>query len=692
MKLNLSKCQFAKHKVKFLGHVISEAGCQPDPDNIKAIRERENPKKVKEVRSFLGMAGFYRRFIPNFAKIALPLTELTKKDTDFEWTDECTEARQTLKHLLTSAPIIVRAHPTAPLVLTTDASDSHVGGVLMQKLDDVERTIGYFSKKLSATEQRYSATDKEGLAVVLACRHFEHHLWARKFTIMTDHQPLTYIFKRKTKSPRMNRWILEMRGLNYSIMYIKGKNNHVADALSRPPVATILSTREPQQSFLGLTKQEFIERQIQDPKLNQLRAFLEQGTIPTLNYHHTIDQFEVLDNILYFIRNNQGTEQYCLFIPESLTQCAAKTAHIGGGHVGQKKTITAAMQTYYWPKLRKDCLTAVKTCTVCQQYKEAKPLNFEIQEFPEVHEPLERVSLDLTDMVNGHGGYNYALTITDHYSRYVVFYKLKTKAAKEVVEGFQQYIDAYGPPKLALADNGKEMIAESFKTLCDKYQIKSVNVTPYHAAANGVTERMHKSMKAVLLTLCLEYPTRWPLLLSKCQRMMNTVIHASTGCTPYFAFFRRHPPRGEGVRLPEIPGTEEDLAEAHELLMKVNRQMGKASRDNKNKNRTKASVEEGELVWVKRELFNMDQCRKLQRKWNGPYKVVEKTRGGSTYLLRHLENGQVIRRAADKIKRCILEGEWLIGKQDDLVVPTDILPEKLPPRTRRAPRRLIEND
>ncbi len=184
-----------------------------NPKNVDAVLEMRPPTKVKEVRRFLGMTGFYRKHIHNYAKIATPLTKLTRKTQTFKWTNQCQTAFETLKEYLSKAPILVRAQPHQPFILTTDASNNtHVGGVLSQTQTDGEtKPLGYFSKKLNSTENRYSATDKEALAVVLACRHFHHYLWGTKFTILTDHQPLTSIFKKKTKSARMNRWIMEMR-------------------------------------------------------------------------------------------------------------------------------------------------------------------------------------------------------------------------------------------------------------------------------------------------------------------------------------------------------------------------------------------------------------------------------------------------------------------------------------------------
>ncbi len=232
------------------------------------------PTSVKEVRRFLGMCGFYRKHVPSFAQIAAPLTNLTRNTAEFVWTDKCQEAFQELKSKLVKAHVLVRADIAKPFVLTTDASDTHVGGVLSQaQPDGSDRAIGYFSKKLKPTETRYSVTDKEALAVVLASRNFQHYLWGTKFTIVTVHQPLVSIFIKKTKSPRMNRWILEIRGFNYQIQYVKGKCNFVADNLSRP---VLITYQRPETTLLGKTKEEMRALQIAETKWGEMIEYLEQ--------------------------------------------------------------------------------------------------------------------------------------------------------------------------------------------------------------------------------------------------------------------------------------------------------------------------------------------------------------------------------------------------------------------------------
>ncbi len=233
IKLNLSKCSIGQREIKLLGHIVSEEGFRPDPSNVEAIVNVKPPANVKETRMFLGMAGFYRKHIDHFSHLAAPLTDLTRKNQPLRWTADCQRALEDLKDKLVTSPILVKANLSKQLILETDASQHHVAAVLLHYDDEgLPRAVGYFSKKLKQAEVRYSATDREALAIVLACRQFHHYLWGTRFIIRTDHQPITIVFRQRTKSPRMNRWRLEMRDYRLRVEYKIWKNNVVADKLS----------------------------------------------------------------------------------------------------------------------------------------------------------------------------------------------------------------------------------------------------------------------------------------------------------------------------------------------------------------------------------------------------------------------------------------------------------------------------
>ena len=690
VKLNLSKCKFGEAEVKFLGHVVSKEGNKPDPKNVEAIQKVRPPKTVKEVRRFLGMASFYRKHIKDFAEIALPLNKLTRKNQPFEWSEDCQRSLDTLKDLLTRAPVLVGADISQPFIVTTDASNSHVGGVLSQiQPDGSNQPIGYFSKKLIPTETKYSATDKEALGVVLTCRNFHHYLWGSKFTILTDHQPLTSIFKRKTKSPRMNRWILEMREYSYEIKYLKGKHNVVADNLSRP--IRIVRTNPAKSDYLGLTPQEVIQAQRKDPRWKELAEYLEGGKLPTKLYSKILlEQFEVQEEILYYVREKlDGSIHYCLVVPHELKGQALNFAHTSAGHLGQKKTIAKTEEYFYWENLKTDVCRYVKNCIICQRFKGTVGLQQKWQETPPAQKPLERVGIDLTDMVAGNQGYRYALTILDHYSRYVKFIPLKNKTSQTVVTALESYVADFGPPQSLVSDNGGEFLSTPYQTFLARHHITAHYTTPYNPRRNSTTERIHRPLKTILASLCAGYPLRWPQYLAACQTALNGAVHLTTGAQPFFAFFGRHAPRRIGAPLPSVDGGAEGMDVAHEVIMQSHLTLTRRSRETANRWRKNQAVSVGTLVWVRRETALPGTCRKLNPKWDGPYRVVSVFRDGGGYLLENVHSGQKLQRAAEKVKPCEGQEEWLVSPPEVPSVEEEEN-EPPPPRTRRPPRRLIE--
>ncbi|XP_038207042.1 uncharacterized protein LOC119828829 [Zerene cesonia] len=236
LKLQPDKCQFLRKEVTYLGHVIGEEGVRPNPDKVKSVVEFPIPKSQKDIKSFLGLVSYYRRFIPQFSKIAKPLTSLLKKDVPFKWIDEHELAFETLKNKLVSAPILTYPDFTQPFILTCDASSFAISAILSQGRIGQDRPIAFASRSLNKAENNYSVTEKECLAIVFGTKVFRPYLYGHRFTIVTDHKPLQWLFNCKDPGSRLVRWRLKLEEFEYDIQYKKGKINVNADALSRYPV------------------------------------------------------------------------------------------------------------------------------------------------------------------------------------------------------------------------------------------------------------------------------------------------------------------------------------------------------------------------------------------------------------------------------------------------------------------------
>lgn len=233
------------HKLNFLGHTVCGSGISTDPDKIAALINMPNPTKVDELRAFLGLAGYYRRFVPNFGTIATPLTDLLKKDTKFVWGPAQQQAAATLKARLCSAPVLAYPDWDKEFLLHTDASHTGIGAVLSQEdSHGVEHPIAFASRALTPTERRYDTRERECLAILWSIEHFRHYLLGKHFTVFTDHQTLTWLFTAE-KPERVARWRVRLSPFHFDIKYRAGASNANADGLSRLPSPISLPTIHP---------------------------------------------------------------------------------------------------------------------------------------------------------------------------------------------------------------------------------------------------------------------------------------------------------------------------------------------------------------------------------------------------------------------------------------------------------------
>lgn len=236
LKLQPDKCEFLRKEVSYLGHVITDKGVKPNPEKLRAVHEFPIPKTPKDVKSFLGFVSYYRRFISDFSSIAKPLTNLLKKNVEFVWSNEHQLSFETLKNKLTTAPLLSYPDFSKPFLLSCDASNYAISAILSQGEIGKDKPIAYASRTLNKNECNYSTTEKELLAILFGCKTFRPYLYGRKFTIITDHRPLRWLFNHSDPSSKLQRWRLKLEEYEYEIIYRKGKLNNAADALSRYPI------------------------------------------------------------------------------------------------------------------------------------------------------------------------------------------------------------------------------------------------------------------------------------------------------------------------------------------------------------------------------------------------------------------------------------------------------------------------
>ena len=282
VRLHPAKCEFASPKVHYLGHVITAEGILPNPDKVKAVKEFRNPTNVKEVREFLGLAGYYRRFVPNFARVAGPLHSLTRQEVPFHWTGECQQSFDRLKQLLSEPPVLAYPDFARPFTLHTDASGKGLGAVLEQEGEEGKNhPVAYASRTLSKHEKNYGITDLEALGVVWALRHFRAYLLGHACVVVTDHAPLRALLKAKHQSGKLARWGQTIAEFNVEIKYRPGRQHSNADALSRAPLESVNSVQADETTTDMAANDNMASQQRDDPNLKAIIEYLDGGILPT---------------------------------------------------------------------------------------------------------------------------------------------------------------------------------------------------------------------------------------------------------------------------------------------------------------------------------------------------------------------------------------------------------------------------
>ncbi|GJP51198.1 hypothetical protein CLOM_g10360 [Closterium sp. NIES-68] len=371
--VKLSKSDFALKKVQFLGHIVSAQGVHVDPKKIEAVRTWKTPENVKELQQFLGFANYYNRFMPQFAKISMPLTNLLKKNTPYKWEPQHQEAMELLKQALTSAPVLILPDPERDYVIEANASDQAVGAVLMQDQGNGLQPIVYLSKKLHGAELNYPIHDKEALAIIIAFKTWRCYLEGRKTTVYTDHCSLKYLKTQPSLSRGQVRWIdfLETH-FHYDIVYKPGHKNK-ADTLSRPAHVAAIQVEGMNPLLKGL----FTHGYTIDPE------------IPLAEKRHL-----QWDNDIAYRKGSMK-----IWVPNypPLRQLLLEEYHdvLHAGHFGSNKTLTGIAKHYYWPHMTDDVQKFVTSCTICQRMKSSKQKTAGLlQPLPVPEQPWQMVSLD----------------------------------------------------------------------------------------------------------------------------------------------------------------------------------------------------------------------------------------------------------------------------------------------------------
>lgn len=476
-KVKLSKCMFGQQQLSYLGHTISAAGVATDADKVSAVQKWHQPTNVKEVRSFLGLAGYYRRFVRGFGIIARPLFQLLKKGSPFVWTGNTEEAFQTLKSKLVEAPVLALPDFSKTFVVETDACDTGVGAVLQQE----GHPIAFMSKPLSPKFQGLSTYEKEYLAIIMAVEQWRPYLQHKEFTILTDQKSLIHLEQHRLTTPWQQKAFTKLLGLQYCIKYKKGSDNGAADALSRAQHAEQLSAISVcQPAWL----QDILSSYNSNPQAQRILERLAIRPDPK-------QRFTVVQGIIRF-RN-----RIWLGGSTALQQQIVSAFHDSpmGGHSGFPATYSRVRKLFAWPKMKAHILQYVRCCQICQQ---AKP---ERVAYPGLLEPLpvpqeswEMISMDFIDGLPQSGQFNCIWVIVDKLTKFAQFLPLAHPytASKCALLYMTQVYKNHGFPGAIISDRDPVFTSHFWQELFKYAGTELKMSTTNHPQTDGQTERVNQ--------------------------------------------------------------------------------------------------------------------------------------------------------------------------------------------------------
>ncbi|GJX28927.1 putative nucleotidyltransferase, ribonuclease H [Tanacetum coccineum] len=522
-----SKCEFWINTVKFLGHVIDSSGIHVDPAKIEAVKNWASPTTPSEIRQFLGLAGYYRRFIEGFSKIAKPMTELTQKNQKFDWGEEQEEAFQLLKQKLCAAPILALPEGSEDFVVYCDASIKGLGAVLMQRM----KVIAYASRQLKIHEKNYTTHDLELGAVVFALKIWRHYLYGTKCVVFTDHKSLQHILNQKELNMRQRRWIELLSDYDCEISYHPGKANVVADALSRKERVKPLWVKALVMTIGLDLPSRILEAQKEAVKVENIEAEDIGGMLKRLEAR--ADGTLCLDNRSWLP---------CYGDTRSLIMHESHKSKYSI-HPGSNKMYHDMKMLYWWPNIKADIATYVSKCMTCTKVKaeHQRPSGLLVQ--PDIPEwKWEKITMDfITKLPKTAAGFDSIWVIVDRLTKSAHFLPIKeTDSTEKLMRLYMKDIVArHGIPMSIISNRDSHFTSRVWQSLHKAMGTQLNLSTAYHPKTDGQSERTIQTLEDMLRAYVIDFGNGWDRYLPLVEFSYNNSYHTSIKAAPYEALYSR---------------------------------------------------------------------------------------------------------------------------------------------------------
>ncbi|KAG7594102.1 Integrase catalytic core [Arabidopsis thaliana x Arabidopsis arenosa] len=542
----LSKCSFWQRSIGFLGHIISDQGVSVDPEKIRSIKEWPRPKNATEIRSFLGLAGYYRRFVKGFASMAQPMTRLTGKDTKFQWSEECEKSFSELKSMLTSAPVLTLPEVDEPYMVYMDASIMGLGCVLMQR----GRVIAYASRQLRKHEGNYPTHDLEMVAVVFALKIWRSYLYGAKVQIFTDHKSLKYIFTQPDLNLRQRRWMELVADYDLDIAYHPGKANQVADALSRRRCE--VEAEKNQEALINMMGTLHLNALSKEFEPLGLGAADQADLLSRIRLAQEKDQDLnkwAENNKTEYQTSNNGTivvnGRVCVPDIKELKEEILREAHQSrfSIHPGLHKMYHDLKRYYHWVGMKKDVARWVARCPTCQLVKaESQVPSGLVQSLPMPEWKWDHVTMDfVTGLPRSPAKHDAVWVVVDRLTKSAHFVAVsETDGAERIAAKYiEEIVRLHGVPVSIVSDRDTRFTSHFWKAFQKALGTRVNMSTAYHPQTDGQSERTIRTLEDMLRACTLDWGGSWEKHLTLVEFAYNNSYQASIGMSPYEALYGR---------------------------------------------------------------------------------------------------------------------------------------------------------
>ena len=665
MTINPEKLRVAVKQISYLGNLVSYRSIKIDPSRTEAIRNFQPPKNAKGIARFLGMVGYYSKFIHKFAEIAAPLNALRKKNAKFIWSSEQQEAFEQLKAAISNPPVLRTPNFALDFILQSDASPTACSGVLLQNVDGTRMPVAYYSHRLTQAESKYDQYELECLAAILSMEHFKPFLDHREFILETDNQALSWLLNHPRQQGRLARWVLRINSFKFRAGHIKGSENIIADALSRmyegypqpenseQPSEKLFFVDQPHRPSLDKYPMAFTDletHQSQDPNLQTIKEkLLAKKTVP---------RYSLIKNILYFQPSNKGAPK--IVLPAHVIPMIFDFFHesLLGGHLGRFKTLSKIQELFYYRGMAEDVRKRVANCVICAMSKPAQRREFGHLSSDTASVPMEKWFVDFVGpFPRTTRGFTQIFVVVDGFSKFTWLIPAVSASGATVIRELGKLFQNFSMPRSVVSDNGPAFRCRQLKRWLFTLGVRPIKTNPYYPNPNHA-ERVNRNLKAALIAFNSRKQTQWDLSLPWLQQAFNFAIHEATKATPHSLMFTYPPTTPLALQwrlqelLPEKP--TEEISETWERARKNLIASHNRYKRQYNAKHGPHGYRVGDLVFMRTYPVSSKinhKAAKLCSKFEGPYQIQRFLTPVSA-LLADPSTGQIVKRAhVSQLKR-----------------------------------------